>query len=317
MHRPTRRGGARDGSCDGNPPTEGPRMRALVTGASGFLGSHICDDLASRGVEVLGFDLVPSPWGHDTEIFLGDVRDADALKEAMSGCSVVFNCAGVADLDSARANPRWAIEVNVLGTLAVLEAASAVGASRLLQASSVYVYSSGGSVYRTTKRAAESLIEDLSPDMALKSTILRFGSLYGPRADPGNAILRLVTQAVREGRIDFWGDGTEVREYIHIQDAARLAVDAMGEEFIGQSLHISGHERLTTAELLETMNEILGGALRISYRDEPFEGRYRLTPYAYRDGVGRRMVGSTYVDLGVGLLEAIRNVDRVNEMTEE
>lgn len=290
-------------------------MRALVTGASGFLGSHICDELGSRGVEVVGFDLVPSPWGRETETFLGDVRDGNALKEAMSGCSVVFNCAGVADLDSARENPRLAIEVNVLGTLSVLEAASAAGVSRLLQASSVYVYSSGGSVYRTTKQAAESLIEDLSPGMALDSTILRFGSLYGPRADPGNAILRLVTQAVREGHIDFWGDGTEVREYIHIQDASRLAVDAMGEAFIGQSLHISGNERLTTAELLETMNEILGGSLRISYRDEPFEGRYRLTPYAYRDGVGRRMVGSTYVDLGVGLLEAIRNADRGDETT--
>jgi UDP-glucose 4-epimerase len=290
-------------------------MRALVTGSSGFLGSHICDELESRGVEVLGFDVVPSRWRRGADTCLGDVRDDEALKQAMSGCSVVFNCAGVADLDSAKANPRRAIEVNVLGTLAVLEAASAAGVSRLLQASSVYVYSNGGSVYRTTKQAAESLIEDLSADLALNATILRFGSLYGPRADPGNAILRLVTQAVRDGHIDFWGDGTEVREYIHIQDAARLAVDAMGEEFIGQSLHISGNERLTTAELLETMNEILGGSLRISYRDEPFEGRYRLTPYAYREGVGRRMVGSTYVDLGVGLLEAIRDADRGDETT--
>lgn len=139
-------------------------------------------------------------------------------------------------------------------------------------------------MYRTTKQAAESLIEDLAADMALKATILRFGSLYGPRADPDNAIRRLATQAVREGHVDFWGDGTEVREYIHIKDAARLAVDAMGEEFVGQSLHISGNERLTTAELLETMKEMLGGSLRIAYRDKPFEGRYRLTPYSYRDG---------------------------------
>ena len=84
----------------------------------------------------------------------------------------------------------------------------------------------------------------------------------------------------------------------------------MGEVFIVHSLHISGNERLTTAELPETMNKILGGSLRISYQDEPFEGRYRLTPYAYREGIGRRMVGSTYVDLGVGLLEAIREADR-------
>ena len=286
-------------------------MRTMVTGASGFLGSHICDELERRGIEVVGFDVVSSPWPRRNEFITGDVRDPEALRRAILGCSTVFNCAGIADLDRARANPRLAIEVNVLGALSVLEAASAAGVSRFLQASSVYVYSSGGSVYRTTKQAAETLIEDLSPSLNLQATILRFGSLYGPRADVGNAILRLTTQAVEEGRIDFWGDGTEVREYIHIQDAARLAVDAMGEEYIGQSLHITGNERLTTLELLDSINEILGGSVSVSLRDEPFEGRYRLTPYSYREGVGRRMVGSTYVDLGVGLLEAIRQAHRV------
>lgn len=66
-------------------------MRALVTGASGFLGSHICDELEMRGAEVLGFDEAPSPWPREGEVRLGDVRDSTALKRAMSGCSVVFN----------------------------------------------------------------------------------------------------------------------------------------------------------------------------------------------------------------------------------
>jgi len=286
-------------------------MRTLVTGGAGFLGSHVADELAVRGHEVVVFDVEPSSWiSSGQDLVVGDIGDPTALAKALDGCRAVYHCAAIADLEQSRQNPRKALEVNVLGTLSVLEAAAAAGVDRFMYASSVYVFSRVGAVYRTTKQAAESLIEDLSPEMGLNSTILRFGSLYGPRADPGNAILRLAIQAVREGRIDFWGDGTEVREYIHIQDAARLAVDAMGEAFIGQSLHISGNERLTTAELLETMNEILGGSLRISYQNEPFEGRYRLTPYAYREGVGRRMVGSTYVDLGVGLLEAIREADR-------
>ena len=138
--------------------------------------------------------------------------------------------------------------------------------------------------------------------------MLRFGSLYGPRADAQNAISRLVTQAVTEGRMDFWGDGTETREYVHIRDAASLAVDALDPRFAGQALHITGRERLTTLELLEMINEILGGQVGISMRDEPFDGRYRLTPYSYDTSLGRRLVADTYVDLGLGLLEAIQEV---------
>lgn len=158
----------------------------------------------------------------------------------MQGCDAVYHCAAVADLDHARDDPRLAIDVNVLGTLTVLEAAAAAGVHHVMHASSVYVFSKGGSVYRTTKQAAENLVQDLAPSLDLDATILRFGSLYGPRADENNAILRLVTQAVTERRIDFWGDGSEIREYIHITDAAALAVDALDPRFAGQSLHITG-----------------------------------------------------------------------------
>ena len=282
-------------------------VRVLVTGGSGFLGSHIADELVHRGHAVVVLDL-EAPEVVDRELVIADVRDADAVREAMAGCEAVFHCAAVADLDRARDLPRQAIEVNVLGTLSVLEAAAATGTRRFMHASSVYVFSRGGSVYRTTKQAAENLIQDLAGPMEVDATILRFGSLYGPRADEHNAILRLVTQAVTERRIDFWGDGSEIREYIHITDAAALAVDALDPGFAGQSLHITGRERLTTLELVQLINEIMGGNLEVSLLDKPFDGRYRLTPYSFEHSTGRRLTGDTYVDLGLGLLETIRAV---------
>lgn len=282
-------------------------MRVIVTGSSGFLGSHICDELSNQNHEVIGFDSQRPTWSESLRYVIGDIRDVDALRVAMQDCDAIFNCAAVADLDEAREHARLAVEVNILGTLSALEAAAQSGVKRFMQASSVYVYSIGGSVYRTTKQAAENLIEDLSPELGLNATILRFGSLYGPRADSNNAILRLTSQAMSDGRMDFWGDGSEVREYIHIHDAAKLAVEALSSEFIGESLHITGNERITTQELLDTINEILGGSLEITLSKEPFPGRYRLTPYAYREGIGKKMVGQTYVDLGVGLLDAIRS----------
>jgi UDP-glucose 4-epimerase len=286
-------------------------MRVLVSGGSGFLGSHICDELTLRGHSVVSLDLeLPVPSAGDQEFTAADIRDSNAVAQALDGCQAVFHCAAVADLEAARRNPRKALEVNVLGTLSMLEAANAAGVTRFMHASSVYVFSKGGSVYRTSKQAAENLVQDLAGPFGLSATILRFGSLYGPRADPGNAIRRLVTQAVTERRIDFWGDGTEIREYIHIRDAASLAVDALDERFAGESLHIAGRERISTLELLETLNEMMGGDLTVAMRDVPFEGRYRLTPYSFEANTSRRLVSDTYVDLGLGLLEAIRDISR-------
>lgn len=281
-------------------------MRTLVTGSSGFLGSHLVEELLHRGHEVTAFDLRPPSVSTGARQVFGDVCEVEQVAGAMAGVDAVFHCAAIADLEDARMNPRAAVHVNVMGALSVLEAAAQTETSRVMLASSIYVYSNSGSVYRTTKQAAEGLLEDLSREWGLQSTILRFGSLYGPRSDRQNAIFRMTRQAVAEGRIDFWGDGSEVREYIHITDAAKLAVDALSDEYVGQSLHITGSERLTTLELLEMLNEILGGEIELCLRDEAFSGRYRLTPYAYREGLGRKMVGTTYVDLGVGLLEAVR-----------
>jgi UDP-glucose 4-epimerase len=292
-------------------------MRILVTGGSGFLGSHIVEDLADRGHDVISADLYPPTKKYrDIEYLSVDVCNFDALSKAVRGCDAIYNCAGIADLENARLNPRRAIEVNILGTLNVIEAASEQGVGRLLQASSVYVFSRHGSVYRTTKQASENLIQDLCSSRKIDVTILRFGSLYGPRADAGNAIRRLATQAVQENRMDFWGDGTEVREYIHIRDAASLAADALDENFINQSLHITGHERVTTLEILETINEMLGGSVAVSLEDKAFSGRYRLTPYSFESNTGKRMIGSSYVDLGLGLLEVIRDIaEDQNDLT--
>lgn len=284
-------------------------MRILVTGGSGFLGSHIVEELILRGHNVVSADLHPTAITNANLEYLSlDICDFEALSDALIDCDAIYNCAGIADLENARRDPRRAIEVNVLGTLNVIEAAFQRKVERLLQASSVYVFSREGSVYRTTKQAGENLIQDLCASRMIDATILRFGSLYGPRADANNAIRRLVTQAVNESRMDFWGDGSEVREYIHIRDAASLAADALDHKYVNQSLHITGRERVTTLEILETINEMLGGSVSISLEDKAFSGRYRLTPYSFESNTGKRLVGDSYVDLGLGLLEVIRGV---------
>lgn len=286
-------------------------MRVLVTGGAGFLGSHIADAACARGHDVRVLDVRPP--SRDTVVqdaVVADVRDAGAVARAMRGVDLVHHLAAVADLDEARSDPEHALDVSLTGTRTVLDAARSAGVSRLLLASSVYVYSGASAPYRDAKRAAESLVRE-AHGTDLATTVLRFGSLYGPRSDPGNAVRRLLTQALTAGSIDFWGDGTEVREYLHVHDAARLALDASDERYAGASVHLTGRERITTRELLEMIVEMVGGDLRVAFGDRPFEGRYRLTPFTLTDepvDLGRTLVGDSYIDLGLGLLHTMQDL---------
>lgn len=282
-------------------------MKILVTGGSGFLGSNVADALQDAGHEVAIFDHVPSPYLRPGQtMIVGNMLDAEAVAEAAQGCGAIYHFAAIADLGKAAANPRRTVEVNIIGTLNALEAARQQTDTRLIFSSSIYVYSNQGGFYRTTKQACENLIHDYGKTYGLPFTILRFGSLYGPRADPDNAVRRIITQALQEGRIDFWGNGTEVREYIHVLDAAAMSVDILDQAYANQIIHLTGRERLTTREMLEMVNEILGGRVEIRYNDTPFNGRYVQTPYTFTPRLGRKMTRSTYIDLGLGLLDSIQ-----------
>src|SRR5262249_3948286 len=179
------------------------QMKIIVTGGSGFLGSHIADALSAAGHETAIFDLARSRWLRpDQRMVVGSVLDRAAVERAVHGCDVIYHLAAMADISEASERPRDAVELNVMGTVNMLEAARAHRVRRFVFASSIYVYSNQGSFYRTTKQACENLIHDYHERCGVDFTVLRFGSLYGPRADSTNGVFQLLSQALKERRID-------------------------------------------------------------------------------------------------------------------
>jgi UDP-glucose 4-epimerase len=235
----------------------------------------------------------------------------------VAGRDAVYHLAAVADIDEALGTPRKTVEVNVLGTVNMLEAAREAKAGRFVFASSIYVYSNEGSFYRTTKRACEQLIEDFRECFDLPFTVLRFGSLYGPRADNTNGVYRLLTQALTERRVDYYGTGEEVREYIHVLDAAAMAVDILAPEFTNQFIHLTGRERMTSRDMLSMIREMLGGNIALGFQATAQPGHYVQTPYNYTPKIGRRLIRSTYIDLGLGLLDCLQELDRTIPQPEQ
>ncbi len=290
--------------------------RALVLGGAGFLGSHVADALTAAGFKVRIFDIRNSPYLRaNQEEMRGDIRDLAAVTAAAEGCAAVYNFAGLADIPESSTRPRETVELNVLGTVNALEAARAAGARRFVLASSIYVYAESGSFYRASKQAAERYVETFYEEFGVDFTILRFGSLYGRRADERNAIHRMVRDALQTGTIRYAGPEDAVREYIHVEDAARMSVDILAAEFANRHLVLTGSQSVRVAHVAQMVAEIL------SLKHEPIvesatAARYSVTPYSYNPKSGRRLVPREFTDLGQGLLDCIAELDGYRTVTD-
>jgi len=281
--------------------------KAVVIGGSGFIGSHVADKLSDVNYSVTVFDRVHSRWlRQDQAMVIGDIQDADALDSAIEGADVVYNFAALADLNEALRQPLKTIRVNIEGNLLVLDACRKYGVSRFMYASTVYVHSREGGFYRCSKQASEAYIDEYQRVYGLDYTILRYGSLYGPRADDTNGLYRIVKEALETGKLCYEGHPDAMREYIQVEDAAKASVAALDQEFRNESLVLTGQEPMRVLDVLKMLAEILGLADdAVDFKDGNYIGHYVRTPYAYQPKLGRKYIPPLHVDFGQGLTQLI------------
>lgn len=293
-------------------------MKALVTGGSGFLGHYLVKELIKNGIETVCFDrlapdtdLASQHTGEKIRFVQGDILNKEALLSAMEDCDLVFHTAAIADLDKARTLPVQTMEVNVVGTANCLECAKETGVKRFLFASTVYTAGTWGSFYRVSKQAGESLCRTFHDEFGLNYTILKYGSLYGKEANHWNFIYRVCKDLLTKGEYTYISSPDSVREYIHIQDAARETIRiAQDSEFENKIALISGHQRMTVKEFFEMVQEIIGKKCIINYTPEEEHRHYILTPYKFESEVPVRINLSTYVDISEGILDCLNEVHK-------
>ena len=291
-------------------------MNILILGGSGFLGSHVCDQLSEADHKVRIYDRVESPWLRpNQEMIVGDLMDEKILEKAIAGCDVVYNFAGIADLDDALDKPIETTKVNVLGNVMLMEACKKAQVQRYIYASTVYVYSRDGGFYRCSKQAAEHYVEEYQRTYGLNYTILRYGSLYGPRSSENNGLWRIVKNAMETNIVSYEGSSEAMREYIHVEDAARASIAALGDDFLNQHVVLTGQESMRVKDLLKMISEILGISQDPQFIESELHGHYIRTPYSYQPKLGRKYVAPIHVDLGQGLLQLIDEVQK-NKLNE-
>jgi UDP-glucose 4-epimerase len=248
-------------------------MRVLVTGGSGFIGSHVVDTLRARGYEPVIYDLRPSPW-HDgaVDTRLGSITDREALERALHSCDAVAHLAAVADVNDVHASPEDAERVNARGTVAVLEAARRAGVKRIVYASTIWVYSdcedeavdeetllpAPSHLYTSTKLAGELYCKAYQELYGIDYTILRFGIPYGPRAREAAVIPAFVNKAFKGEPLTLAGDGSQSRRFVYVEDLADGVAAGLEEVARNRVYNLASDENVSIKQIAETVKDLIG-----------------------------------------------------------
>ncbi|MDY0181285.1 NAD(P)-dependent oxidoreductase [Aliarcobacter skirrowii] len=286
------------------------RKKVVVFGGCGFIGSYVVEELINNGYDVVVADLITSKYIDEKYFKRCDILDEKSVNEIVKEADIVYNFAGFANLDDAIANPKKALELNVMGNLNILEACKNNNIKRFVYASSAYAMSDKGSFYGISKLTSEKLTEEYYKKFGLGFTIVRYGSVYGERDYSNNYIYNLLKKAIETKEINHSGDGEEIREYIHVADVAKLAVDIIkSDEFVNEHIILTGVERMQRKELFDMINEILGGNIKINLNLDGYHNHYKTTPYSFLPIRSKKLTANPYIDMGQGLIDCLKDIE--------
>jgi UDP-glucose 4-epimerase len=239
-------------------------MAFLVTGGSGFIGSHVVDKLKDSGFDVLVFDIA-KPHRNDVKFIKGDITSQDQLNNAMRDIEYVYHIAAASDINKVVEQPVNAVNLNILCTARVLDAARVNDVERVLFASSYFVDSGKGHLYATTKKASEMICIDYQSLYGLPFTILRYGTAYGPRSRGEDVISLFVKRALSGEPLEIHGSGTQSRNFIYVEDLAKGNVAALSDVAKNRIYILEGRRAVTIRELAEIVTRIFDEDLDIQF----------------------------------------------------
>ena len=288
--------------------------KVVVIGGSGFIGSHVADYLSEAGYQVTIYDSNYSSWlSADQEMVVGDLLDEKKLNQTIMDAEFVYNFAALSDLNESLVNPQKTISINILGNANVMESCRLNNVKRFIFASSIYVNSREGGFYRCSKQASESYVKEYRRVFGLDYTILRYGSLYGPRSDKSNGIFRIIKSALETGVAKYEGHKESMREYIHVMDAALSSIEILDDKYNNKSIVLTGHEPMRVIDVLKMLAEILGiSEDNVEFVEGDYIGHYVRSPYSYQSEIVRKLIPPMHIDLGQGMLQLINEIEKQN-----
>ncbi len=253
--------------------------KVLVTGADGFIGSHLVEELLNEGYDVRAFvyynsfnswgwlDTLPKEKLDKIEIFSGDIRDSNGVREAMKGIDEVYHLAALIAIPFSYHSPDSYVDTNIKGTLNILQAARDLNTKRVLVTSTSEVYGTakyvpideehpyqGQSPYSATKIGADRIAESFYRSFNMPITIVRPFNTYGPRQSARAVIPTIITQLLSGAQEIKLGSLSPTRDFNYVKDTVRGFIEiAKSDKTIGQEINIATQQEISIGELAEEL----------------------------------------------------------------
>ena len=263
--------------------------KILVTGADGFIGSHLTEELIKQGYEVRAFvfynsfnswgwiDSFPEDIKNKIEIFAGDIRDPNGVRIAMESCDTVFHLAALIGIPFSYHSPDSYVDTNIKGTLNILQAAKLLNTKRVLVTSTSEVYGTaqyvpidekhpfqGQSPYSATKIGADRIAESFFRSFELPVTIVRPFNTYGPRQSARAVIPTIISQLLNSIEEIILGDLTPIRDFVYVKDTVNGFIEiAKSQKTIGEEINIATKSEISIGDLAQTIINIINPQAKI------------------------------------------------------
>lgn len=255
-------------------------MRILIFGGSGFLGKNLSKYLSKKKHKVTIFDKKKNSINLKKIKFIkGDILNLRQVIKASKNQDIIFNLAGISDIGDSIKNPILTTKINILGSVNTLEAAVKNKVKRYVFASSIYVLSSQGGFYKTSKKSVESFIEEYNKRDNLNYTILRYGSVYGPDSDERNGIKKIISSCLKDKSILYGGTSKAERRFLHVKDAVKASEKILNNKFINTRVLITGSKKIKIKDLILQIKKILKINKKILFKRKPMLGHYDKNPF--------------------------------------
>ncbi len=288
------------------------KLKIVIFGGAGFIGSHVAEVLHKLGHDVTIADLKRSSFISKKIKFKKiDIQKERKILSTVKQKDVVYNFAAIADIQDSYDNPKKTFEINIMGTANILKSCVLGKVKKYILASSIYADSSQGGFYRVSKQASELMTAEYGKVFKLKYTILRYGSIYGPRSNLNNGLFKIVYDAVKKKKIIYRGTQRAVRSYIHVLDAAKASADILNNQFNKKVVLIKGKKTIKIKNLLLELKKITKLKSKLVFLNKTQRGHYDRKPKPFKKFKTYNYYRKDSLDYKKGLLELVEIVNSI------
>ncbi len=239
--------------------------KILITGGSGFIGSHLVDLLLKQKYKITVLDLV-KPKKKNIIFIKGTALNYQLIKKITKNVDYVFHLSGVSDINKVKKIPALTIENNILSSTYLLDACRINSVKRIFFASSIYAHGDSGNLYTTSKIATEKIIENYNLLFGLKYTILRYATAYGENNRGVDVVSIFTKKALTNSNIYIYGNGKQTRDFIHAKDIAAGSVKSIDKKYENKVLTVGTNRRTSISKLANIILNITNSGSKIFIR---------------------------------------------------